>query len=198
MSMLPCLFCASPRTGNSLAAAGFFAEGVSSVLGGTPKLTLLAGKNILPCTACGACKGGVTCPQSLKDESLAIFKCFEAAPFLAIFSPIYFYSLPAQFKALIDRSQYYYEKMQQVGYEPPVKRPAYLVLCAAREQGEKLFEGTLLTLKYALAPLGFEVVESLCLRGLDGSDALATNESFGVEIKAMGARAASLFGEARG
>lgn len=57
---------------------------------------------VAPCLGCNACfpNGGV-CVQ--KDDMAVIYEKLKAAELLVIASPVYFYGLSAQVKALIDR-----------------------------------------------------------------------------------------------
>lgn len=92
-------------------------------------------------------------------------------PVSVIVSPIHFYHLPARLKALLDRSQYSW-------HLPPGEKPGRdaklaVVLLAARRRGARLFEGSLLTLRYVASALGLELVEPLTLYGLDAPDALS-------------------------
>jgi multimeric flavodoxin WrbA len=58
---------------------------------------------VLPCTGCNACYRSADhiCPQ--KDDMTAIYNKMAAADMLVIASPVYFYGLSAQLKAIIDR-----------------------------------------------------------------------------------------------
>jgi multimeric flavodoxin WrbA len=130
-----------------------------------------------------------------------------SAPALCLAAPVYFYHLPAAFKALIDRTQPFWA-MASAPVSPPKnssdgklerypagggvlsqERPGricHVILVGARHKGEKLFEGSLLTLRTALAPLGVKLAEPLLLRGLDEADALATDSTLSEEVLCYG------------
>ena len=87
-----------------------------------------------------------------------------------ISSPIYFYFLPAHFKALIDRTQRFWALQGGEDRIPmPLSRakPVLVAMTAGRKRGNLLFSGSLLSLKYFLAPLDATIRETRLLRGLE-------------------------------
>ena len=62
------------------------------------------------CRHCGGC-GRVphACARAPFDDCEAVFARLAGASFIVFVAPIYNYGLPAQFKALVDRSQRFYE-----------------------------------------------------------------------------------------
>ncbi|SHN56152.1 flavodoxin family protein [Desulfovibrio litoralis] len=121
-----------------------------------------------------------------EDNANFLFDKLFSVPALLICSPIYFYHVPALFKSLIDRSQYWWNRKLQ-GHERfatlPPKRLAYLILIAARPQGLRLFEGALVSLKYFLDIFNFELQTPLLLKGLDAKNALKNNPEALANIK---------------
>lgn len=194
----PFLFCASPRQGNSLAAARFFAAGVNAAMPpGGQRMAMpvrrLGEYKITPCAGCGLCSDvDRDCPMAEQDDSSMIFEHFLSAPFVAVFAPVYFYHLPAQLKALLDRCQSFHSRMEagHSAYGRLCERKAYCVLTAARTQGEQLFSGSLLTLKYALLPFKLKLAEPMLLKGLDGPDDLAVRPELAEAIISLGRKAA--------
>ena len=98
------------------------------------------------------------------DDADALFAAMRTAPAALFASPVYFYALPGQFKLFIDRSQKFWhcQKGESSGL-----RPAAVIMAAARKRGEKLFAGSLLTLKWFLKPFGLEIGRPLLLTGLE-------------------------------
>ena len=87
-------------------------------------------------------------------------------------SPIFFYALPAGFKAWIDRGQRFWAAcLDRPGSTtvPPASpdKPVLALLAAGRPHGEELFSGALRTLRWFLPLLGARLVDSRCFRGLD-------------------------------
>lgn len=178
----------SPRAGgNSDAMAQKFAQGVSAA-GGQANLLYLREYRITPCQGCMAC---MTHPKSAcildpQDDAQSLLAQLQAAPALFIAAPIYFYHLPAHCKALIDRGQAVWAAQKKVS---PL-RPAYIGLVAAREHGKNLFEGSMLTLKYFLRPLGFTIAGDCHLRGYDALGTLAQDAQICKHLYAFGENAA--------
>ena len=173
---------ASPRRGNSEYAAGLLAAGLREAGLSVDTLSLRE-HTVAPCTACGLCDrlpGECSLDEKRsgrRDDAAAIFERLRAAHGLIVAAPVYFYGLPAPFKALVDRSQRYWKESTTDGGEPILPsvplRPAYALLPAGRVRGERLFDGSLLSLRPFLYLLGFTLRDHLPLRGLDGADALA-------------------------
>ncbi|MDL2216634.1 NAD(P)H-dependent oxidoreductase [Desulfovibrio sp. OttesenSCG-928-M14] len=107
------------------------------------------------------------CPLSRNDKSAPLFRALLHAPRIFLLTPIYFYHVPAILKALLDRCQAFWS-LRLAGVTPPApSRPCNVILIAARKQGDRLFEGSLLSLQYALAPLNLRLDTPLTLKGLD-------------------------------
>jgi len=189
----PLVLSLSPRAqGNSDAAAGFFAAGAAEALGVPVPVVRLCEGEVAPCLSCKSCDGGGVCPQESGDEVGAIFAAMASAPFVFLSAPIYFYHLPAQAKALVDRSQSWY--MRGLAGDPAVvglpRRDAYCCLVAGRRKGQQLFEGSLLTLKYFLRVFNLELREPLTLRGIDAPGDLVAAEDARQALLAIGRGAA--------
>ncbi len=171
MDSTPIFFQCSHRTqGNSQSAMNTFLQGVRSE-GGDGHVYRLNKLEIKPCRACRMCEKDPhsNCVLQEKDYCREIFADIMQAPFLYFASPIYFYHLPSRLKTLIDRSQVIYER--KIKEDPEIinlpRRPAYVSLFAGREQGNKLFEGALLSLKYFLESFNFEIVDPLTFQGYE-------------------------------
>lgn len=92
----------SPRDGNtrylvSLALEECSKRGIATELLHTGKM------DISPCTACDQCSGGKDC--TIYDDFQAIEEKMETADGMIIGSPVYFGCVPAQLKALMDRTR---------------------------------------------------------------------------------------------
>ena len=99
-------------------------------------------------------------------------------------SPIYFYPLPAQAKALVDRAQAFWHLSPD--RKPGGGRRLGVVLLGARPRGDKLFSGALLTVRYMAEALGLTAAEPLLLYGLDGADALRSRPDLGERVTEYG------------
>lgn len=161
------IFSASPRRGNCEAIAEALAWRALA-RGAFGPLTFLRKKMVRPCAACGTCAQTEACVFDNKDQGRPLFDQIADAQGLIVVSPVYFYGPPSQLKSLVDRSQAIWEANKR--QMPTEKRPAYVVLTAARMNGERLFDASLLILRCFFDVMGFRLEDSLLMRGLDGPD----------------------------
>lgn len=92
----------SPRKGgNSDILCDEFAKGAKESGHNVEKINV-AEKSVAPCKACYACKNGGICV--IKDDMAEIMQKIIDADVLVLASPVYFYSIDAQLKAVIDRT----------------------------------------------------------------------------------------------
>ena len=59
--------------------------------------------NFSPCISCGGCNGTGIC--SVNDDMKEIYRSIRKSDRFIVASPVYFFNLPAQLKAVIDRCQ---------------------------------------------------------------------------------------------
>ena len=179
----------SPRRGgNSQVLMDAVARGIVRV-GGTLERVRVADLNIAPCIGCGGCDQTGHCV--VKDEMTGLYEKIVAARRLLLVSPIYFYALPAQLKAAIDRSQALWNRKQlrikKGEWREDPDRKGYLVAVAATK-GARVFEGSILTAKYFFDATGFTYAGELLVKGIDGRgemakalEELARAEEFGAQ-----------------
>lgn len=102
MSKKVLILSGSPRNGgNSDILCDKFAEG-ARISGNVVEKVRVAEKNIGYCRACYACKGTGTC--IINDDMAELLQKMIDADVLVLASPVYFYSIDAQLKAVIDRT----------------------------------------------------------------------------------------------
>lgn len=99
----------SPRKGgNSQTLCEQFAKGAQE-MGHAVELISLRERNIHCCIGCLACLQNGVCVQ--KDDMAEILEKMLAADVIVLATPVYFYSMSAQMKMLIDRTVPAYERM---------------------------------------------------------------------------------------
>ena len=85
----------------------------------------IAHKKIAGCLGCsGCCRSGGACVQ--KDDMAEIREKMLAADVIVLASPIYFYSMTAQMKAVIDRTYAFYQQLAG-------KTFYFIITCAATD-----------------------------------------------------------------
>ena len=153
---------ASPRKGGN---SDFAASLVLEAMGSRGKIIRVADAGVQPCSSCGYCDRHPGKCALASDGADEVFQAMLASPMTVFVSPVYFYHLPAQAKAFLDRMQRWWAVP---GDRLPGKgRFIAPVLLGARKKGDRLFEGSLLTLKYAADTVGMKLKEPVLLHGLD-------------------------------
>lgn len=173
---VPLILSLSPRAdGNSDAAATHFSRALQHPV----PVHRVCDYDIQPCMGCNACAGSGHCVLAESDQAEEIFQTMDQAAGLVLVAPVYFYHLPAQAKAWIDRSQsrylHHFEASTPSRSTQP-SRPTYVILLAARTVGDKLFSGIMPTLRYFLKSFPFHIQDTLFLRGLDGPSDFGSNQ----------------------
>jgi multimeric flavodoxin WrbA len=99
----------SPRKhGNSSTLCDRFMEGAAEAKHQVEKVAL-AEKKINYCTGCYACRANGKCAQ--KDDMAQILDSMMAADVIVMATPVYFYTMCAQMKTVIDRTVARYTKI---------------------------------------------------------------------------------------
>ncbi|WP_027369277.1 flavodoxin family protein [Desulfovermiculus halophilus] len=123
---------------------------------------------ISPCLELYHCKKDGEC--SIKDDFQLVRDAILEAKGLILASPIFFYSVTAQTKILMDRFQSLWVKkylLDKTAFGDWTPSRQGLFISAGATKGKRLFEGTLLTVKYFFDPLDMALWDSLLYRGLD-------------------------------
>ena len=126
----------------------------------------VAGKNIHPCLECTNCEREGFC--KISDDMDDVYFLLRQADVIVMATPIFFYSVPAQLKALIDRGQTlwarkYVHKLK----DPGEKWRVGFLLALGATKGENLFEGLSLTAKYFFDAVGARYEGSLTFRKIE-------------------------------
>ena len=120
---------------------------------------------ISPCKEYNACLRDGNCV--IRDDMDDIYPKLLDADVVIVASPMFFYALTSQVKALIDRCQALWARRYVLKQEPPNsgRRGAFVGVGAT--EGEKLFDGSILTLKYFFQAIGVQYAGELLIRGVD-------------------------------
>lgn len=158
-----CLLACSPHADGTTDAAVRLLE--QAVLSGGVRADhiRLRDHDVRPCIGCGFCSAH---PGDcvFHDETKELFARLDRADSLIVAVPVYFYGPPALFKGFIDRAQTLWA-LREHGLRPRrPRRIARAVFCAARLNGERLFDANILILRCFLDTLGFELRDPLLLR----------------------------------
>ena len=157
----------SPRkNGNTSILLSAFMKEAESL--GAQVLTIdVAQKKIQPCKEIKMCEGKGFCPQH-DDMEKEIHPLLWQADLIVLATPVFFYNVPAQLKALIDRAQTQWARKNCLKLEDPGRRwRTGFVLAVGATKGEDLFLGINLTAKYFFDAVGATFKGSLTYRRIE-------------------------------
>ncbi len=128
---------------------------------------VLASKlKISPCLEIYACLKDGNC--AIKDDMQLLYQKLLEADHIIFASPIFFYSITSQAKAIIDRCQALWVRRHVLGIgkeDTRLRRGVFISVGATR--GKKLFDGAVLTVKYFFDAISVEYFGDLLVRGID-------------------------------
>ena len=134
--------------------------------GGLCEKIVLRDLKITPCLEIYKCAEDGVC--AIQDEMQGLFPKIIQAERLLIASPIFFYSVPALAKAMIDRCQSLWAKkyILKLPVSPIADRKGVFISVAAT-RGKKLFDGVRLTIQYFFDAIDVAYSDELFVRGAD-------------------------------
>ena len=119
---------------------------------------------ITPCREYYACLKDGNC--IIRDDMDDIYPKLVEADGIIIASPIFFYGLTAQVKALVDRCQALWARRYVLHTLPDSGKKGVFIGVGATS-GKKLFDGSILGVKYFFKAIGVEYIDELLIRGVD-------------------------------
>ncbi len=147
---------------------------------------------ITPCLEIYACRKDGRCP--IRDDMQPLYPKLAEADVIALASPIFFYSVSAQAKALIDRCQAMWAQKyllkRPISPGKPARRGIFLAVGGSR--GSKIFDGSLLTMKYFFDALDMTLYRSLLYSKIDAQSEILDHPSALSEAYALGKEVCSL------
>jgi len=157
----------SPRKdGNTDILLSHFVKGAKEA-GLNVDEVFLRNLNLSYCRECRACDKTGLCV--IKDDMHLLYPKFSQTHAIVIAAPIFFYNVPALTKMMIDRVQCLWakkyilkEKISNLEFE---RKGIFLSLGATK--GEKLFEGTKLTIKYFFDAIDIKYFDDFFIRKVD-------------------------------
>ena len=150
--------------------------------GAATRIIPVAESHILPCKEYVVCEKKGTCPI---DDDMAgeIYGLLRQAEIVVLASPIFFYNMTSQLKALVDRCQVFWARKYRLKLSDPLKatRRGYLLSVAAT-RGKTLFDGLQLTSKYFFDAIDARFDGSLVYRGIEGPKDMANHPTVGEDV----------------
>jgi multimeric flavodoxin WrbA len=120
---------------------------------------------IAPCREYYGCERDGNCV--IRDDMDTIYPKLLEADAVIVASPMFFYGLTSQLKALIDRSQALWARRYVLKQEPPDGGRKGVFIAVGATKGKELFAGAILTVKYFFEAIGVQYSEELLVRGVD-------------------------------
>jgi arsenite transporter/arsenate reductase (thioredoxin) len=140
-------------------------------------------KKIIPCKEYTVCEKKGYCPieDDVKDE---IYPLLREAELVVLATPIFFYNMTAQLKAVVDRCQTFWARKYKLKLKDPgaSMRRGFLLAVGATK-GKNLFEGLNLTTQYFFDAIWAKFDDSLTYRGREGPKDMAAHPTVIQEVE---------------
>ena len=140
-------------------------------------------KEIIPCKEYTVCEKKGYCPieDDVKDE---IYPLLREAELVVLATPIFFYNMTAQLKAVVDRCQTFWARKYKLKLKDPgaSMRRGFLLAVGATK-GKNLFEGLNLTTQYFFDAIWAKFDDSLTYRGIEGPKDMAAHPTVIQEVE---------------
>ncbi len=155
------------RNGNTATLLKKAVEGAKTA-GASVDEIILRDLKISPCLEIYGCKNAGEC--MLKDDFQKARDQILACQGLMLASPVFFYTVSAHTKILMDRFQSLWVKkywIERTTRDRQILHRKGLFIAAGATKGKKLFDGILLSLRYFFEVIDMELWKALLYRGLD-------------------------------
>ncbi len=171
--MLVLGFQGSPRKkGNTSFLLSSFMQAVQQS-GAQTKIVDVTQKNITPCKELVVCEKKGFCPID-DDIKTEIYPLIRQAEVVVLASPIFFFNMTAQLKAVVDRCQLFWARKYKLKLTDPAKQTKRgFLLSVGASKGKSLFEGIELTAKYFFDAIDARFEDSLTYREIEGPKDMA-------------------------
>ena len=172
-----------------------FLEGASGA-GADCQRLVVTDHDIGACTGCQACDADGACV--LDDGMKPVYEWIDRAELVVLASPIYFYGITAQAKALVDRSQALWARKHRLGIRSSVRKSGFLIAVGG-SKGKNLFECAELTMRYFSDAIDAQYLGSLTFRSIDRLGDIEGHPEYIDQARESGRRlAAELGGRPKG
>ena len=130
--------------------------------------------DFLPCQNCGACAKTGVC--RIKDDMVGVYEALDTSDVILLAAPIYFCSISAQAKAMIDRCQSYWSRRKyMLKLEPPGRgvRGGFITCCGFED--DRFLRCTEQVVKTWFHVMDVGYAGCLCKTGLDARNDAAND-----------------------
>jgi multimeric flavodoxin WrbA/protein-tyrosine-phosphatase len=181
--MLVLGFQGSPRKkGNTSFLLKNFMQAVEK-LGAQTCTIEVSQKNILPCKEYVVCERKGYCPID-DDVKTEIYPLIRQAEVVVLATPIFFFNMTAQLKAIVDRCQLFWARKYKLKLSDPAKKTKRgFLLSVGASKGKSLFEGLQLTARYFFDAIDASFEGSLTYREIEGPKDMAKHPEVLADIE---------------
>jgi len=181
--MLVLGFQGSPRKkGNTSFLLKNFMQAIEK-LGAQTRIIEVTQKNIIPCREYVVCERKGYCPID-DDVKTEIYPLIRQAEVVVLATPIFFFNMSAQLKALVDRCQLFWARKYKLKLTDPAKKTKRgFLLAVGASKGKSLFEGLQLTAKYFFDAIDAGFEGSLTYREIEGPKDMAKHPTVLADIE---------------
>jgi multimeric flavodoxin WrbA/protein-tyrosine-phosphatase len=152
-------------------------------LGAQTRIIEVTQKNIIPCKEYVVCERKGYCPID-DDVKTEIYPLIRQAEVVVLATPIFFFNMSAQLKALVDRCQLFWARKYKLKLTDPAKKTKRgFVLAVGASKGKSLFEGLQLTAKYFFDAIDAGFEGSLTYREIEGPKDMAKHPKVLTDIE---------------
>ncbi len=132
---------------------------------------------ISPCLELYNCLNTGTC--AIKDDFPHILEKFERCDGIMLASPIFFYTVSAHTKIMMDRCQSLWVRknlLKEFNTTKPRRKGLFLSVGATH--GKRLFDGAILTVKYFFDVFDMDITDTVLCRGIDRKGEIIKQKKF--------------------
>ena len=141
---------------------------------------------IAPCQEFYGCLRDGNCV--IKDDMQEIYEKLLGSDMVIVASPMFFYGIPGQLKSLIDRCQALWARRFILKQPPPRTGRKGAFVAVGASKGNKLFDGSILTIKYLFKEIGVDYTAELLVRGIDAKGEITNHPTAMSEAFELGIR----------
>jgi multimeric flavodoxin WrbA len=139
--------------------------------------------NIKPCIGCGHCEKKGFCVIDNDDMAATIYPLLRKSQVVVASSPVFFYSVTSQLKALIDRTQTFWSRKYRFRLSDPLsttRKGFFLSMGGSR--GKKLFDGIHLVATYFFDAIDADFSGSMTYPGIETAADFQNKPDLSTEI----------------
>ena len=152
--------------------------------GAATETVVVAERDIQPCKEYIVCEKKGWCP--IKDEMNQVYTLLRRAEVVVAASPVFFYGVTAQLKALIDRCQTLWARKYKMRLKDPLyEKRRGVLLGVAATRGKTLFDGMELTAKYFFDGISATYDGCLGYREVEAKGDMAKDPTYLADVSAL-------------